>query len=377
MASTDHLSAADVHEIDVEVELKEKEEDKSESEHKHNHHEHEHKVENRPSRALSSAQIDELRREAENDKELGEISDSRWFFWYMNFIWVACGAVFLWYLSLIVDQHLSSVATPSSTILITDAKSLPLPRVIICNWNQNGAPGAPIPTGPCPECNITLVSCQNLNTSEDCTALFRYSPIQTFAGLFSCYTFNDDPNNLLYSATTGYSGSFATIWQIQTFNATDPPTSRAGLQSSYINNDGVPVDPLVIYDEYRFSQPSQDNFFSLQLVTTIHNELSASDPNFNVTRYDTVNSAVSLLVEPQLASEGIAYVGISFAFQSLSSQQVIFDTAYTINNLFGDFAGMVGTLMGLDAIKVSAAMPLIFLAMKYRVIKPLADHFNG
>jgi len=355
-------------EAEVDIEMK------PEAETKHEEKEESHRERKL---TLSAEEIDEKRREEENDKELGEISDSRWFFWYMNFVWVACGAVFLWYLSLIVQQHLDSVATPSSTILITDDKSLPLPRVIICNWNQNGIPGDPIPTGPCPECNLTLISCSNLNTSADCSSLFKYTPIQTFAGLFYCYTFNDDPNNIIYSATTGYSGSYATIWQIQTFNATDPPASRAGLQSSYINNDGIPVDPLVIYDEYRFSQPGQDNFFSLQLVTTIHNELSASDPNFNITRFDTVNSAVSLITIPQLAQENLAYVGVSFAFQSLSSQQVIFDTAYTTNNLFGDFAGMVGTLMGLDAIKVSAAMPLIFLAMKYRVIKPLADHFNG
>jgi len=70
-------------------------------------------------------------------------------------------------------------------------------------------------------------------------------------------------------------------------------------------------------------------------------------------------------------------VGISFAFATLSAQFVFFDISYQLNNLFGDFAGMIGTVMGLDAIKFSASLPLMFLAVKYRTVSALADHYNG
>lgn len=46
-------------------------------------------------------------------------------------------------------------------------------------------------------------------------------------------------------------------------------------------------------------------------------------------------SGVSLLTPN---NDDYGYVGISFAFQTLSLQTVTFDVAYTLNNLFGDFA---------------------------------------
>lgn len=73
----------------------------------------------------------------------------------------------------------------------------------------------------------------------------------------------------------------------------------------------------------------------------------------------------------------VAYFGLSFAYQTLSKQTIQFSIGYTIDNLFGDFAGMIGTLMGLDTIKVAAGLPLFYLAAKMKSMKILEDHFNG
>ena len=71
-------------------------------------------------------------------------------------------------------------------------------------------------------------------------------------------------------------------------------------------------------------------------MTTLHLEVDKSDPLHNISRFEIFSSGVGLIA-PKPESE-YGYVGISFAFQTLSLQIVQFDTAYTLNNLFGDFA---------------------------------------
>jgi hypothetical protein len=38
---------------------------------------------------------------------------------------------------------------------------------------------------------------------------------------------------------------------------------------------------------------------------------------------------------------------------------------------------MVGTLMGLDLIKVASSLPILYYAMKIRSLRPLEDHYNA
>ncbi len=82
-------------------------------------------------------------------------------------------------------------------------------------------------------------------------------------------------------------------------------------------------------------------------------------------------------------------MGVSFSFETLSIQQITFQSSYTILNFFGDFAydscvivfnqrrGMIGTLMGLDVIKVAMAVPTSYFAYKFRACWPLEEVFNG
>jgi len=302
---------------------------------------------------------------------------TKWVRLYMLVVWVGATILMGVYFSEIIYQYIASVNTPSSTVLYQSADRLPLPTVVVCNWNQNGNLQNPVPppNQTCPECELFLDSCQNLNTSADCTSEWAGLTVQTDAGLFYCWQFNNDPVTVTWSNTTGYSGSYATVWRINLFPATDPPQNRAGLQVSFFpNDDGTStVDPTLIYNEVRFAQPDFDSFYALTYVTTIHNELSTDDPNFNTSRFDYVVSSVALL---QPNDNATAYVGVSFSFQTLSQEIISFDIAYTLNNLFGDFASMIGTLMGLDTIKVSSGIPLAWLAVKLRSLSPIEDHFN-
>jgi len=194
----------------------------------------------------------------------------------------------------------------------------------------------------------------------------------TKQGLFYCYEFNNDINNILYSTTTGYAGSYATVWVLKPLPVTDPPTNRAAVQATFALQNTTTADS--IYGEIAFAPSGLDTFFGIQLINTIHNELKPSNPKYNVTRYEKVASNVRLL---ELDSAAIQYAGVSFSFDTLSIQYITYDYTYSILNFFGDFAGMIGTLMGLDAIKVSMGIPTAIFAIRTRSILPLEDLFNG
>eukprot|EP01113_Clastostelium_recurvatum_P047809 TRINITY_DN858_c0_g1_i1.p1 TRINITY_DN858_c0_g1~~TRINITY_DN858_c0_g1_i1.p1 ORF type:complete len:112 (+),score=14.79 TRINITY_DN858_c0_g1_i1:331-666(+) len=73
----------------------------------------------------------------------------------------------------------------------------------------------------------------------------------------------------------------------------------------------------------------------------------------------------------------LGYIGVSFAFKTLSVQTVTYDPQYTLANFWGDFAGMIGTLMGLDVVKVASGLIVLGTAIRKKNIWYLQDHFNG
>jgi len=141
------------------------------------------------------------------------------------------------------------------------------------------------------------------------------------------------------------------------------------------------VNAKDIYNEVNFASMGLDTFFALTYVNTLHNELQSSDPLYNVSNFQTDASTVTLLqaLDPDANNPNATrgYIALSFAYQTLSLQQVSFDIAYNLNNLFGDFSGMLGTLMGLDVIKLAAGLPMGYLAWKSKTWRPLQEAFNG
>jgi len=95
---------------------------------------------------------------------------------------------------------------------------------------------------------------------------------------------------------------------------------------------------------------------------------------YNTSRFTVTSSLVTLQA---VANETIDYIGVSFAFDALNVQEILFSVDYTILNFFGDFAGMIGTLMGLDVIKVAISLPTAYFAFKFKACWPLEEVCNG
>jgi len=315
--------------------------------------------------------------------EADDLQDQNWYRIFMTVIWIISGSVMIYYLTQIVSQYHSSKANPSSTIQLIQRNGLPQPQIVICNWNQNGNVTNPIPVGDCDVCGLTLLSCSTNaldGSQQSCDSSWSQNDTQTAGGLFSCWQFNADPKNLKYSVTTGYTGSMATLWAIPYLERDDPPINRMGLQATF--KPVGTVTPYAIYDEVNFAPMGFDTFFALTYTNTIHNEHKHNRTLYNTSSFDTSASMVNLLqaTDPDWNDElnsTSGYVGITFGYQTLSLQQVNFDIAYNLNNLFGDFAGMIGTLMGLDLIKLAAGLPMGYLAWKSRSWKPMQEAFNG
>jgi len=297
---------------------------------------------------------------------------------YMLLVWLTVTGIMVWFMYGVSVQYIQS--TPSSSITIDDPTELPMPAVVVCNWNQDGSIQNSTPTGNCPECLLNLEYCYNWNSSTLCTEQWTHTPIQTYAGLFDCWSYNIDPINPQLSNTTGYSGSLAVVFSVELLPLNI--MNRAGAQVTFgvlntssteaDSNTSTSITPYAIYNEIRFAPVGKDTFYALTYVITTHYELPENSSKYNTSRFDTVSS-LTTIVTP---NDTKGYIGVSYSYETLSRREEIFIVGYSLTNVFGDFANMVNTLMGLDCVKVSCSVPLIYLALKVRTVTVCEDHYT-
>jgi len=258
---------------------------------------------------------------------------------YFFFLWGIVTAVMAYYTYQIAIQFLD--ASPGSTVTFTTLERIYLPQVVVCNWNQEI-------NGPCDTCFLEFNGCSYLVDSSDCSSLWTPVQFHTDYGDFNCYSFNGNVSTRFYSDKTGYAGAYTALFSVNISNTNsipDPLSSRTGLQVTF----GIPekISPDDIYRENRYAQVGSDTFFSIVTVNTIRNYLDEKNESRNVTRYETTSSAVNLgnAYYPDSVNPTKGYVAVSFSFEIISSQDINYDYGYTLENFWGDWAGMIGTLM--------------------------------
>eukprot|EP01112_Ceratiomyxa_fruticulosa_P010217 TRINITY_DN2696_c0_g1_i2.p1 TRINITY_DN2696_c0_g1~~TRINITY_DN2696_c0_g1_i2.p1 ORF type:complete len:324 (-),score=67.44 TRINITY_DN2696_c0_g1_i2:108-1079(-) len=280
---------------------------------------------------------------------------------YFAIVWIAVTAVMILYLTEISSQYFASKSNPNTIITFTQELSPPLPKVTICNWNQIIEPYV-----PCDFCDVELVLCQDIAHASDCAMTkMQIASVNASNGIFNCYQFNGDKNAVIKSNSIGYSGSYSALFLVN-----NPPlddTLRIGLQVSLTT---VEEDPDV-FNEDKFAPPAFDTYFSIQTVHTIYQNTTDIPDNY---RFDTTQSLTGLT---RKNNDNSSYISVSWSFQTLNIQTITYAASYTLQNFFGDFAGMIGTLMGLDVVKVASGFIVAYTAIKSRSIFPLQDHFNG
>jgi hypothetical protein len=285
---------------------------------------------------------------------------------FLGIVWLAVTGVMAWYMSIILVQFFYQ--TPGSTVTYTTRDGENLPSVTICNWNQI------IDDVYTPDTNLTMVECYKWSIEDVCPpGTFQYTQVPTDYGVFNCYLFNSDTENPITSEVTGFAGSYSALFEIvlPIYPPAEQFAYRAGLQVSF-SEIGVVPD---VYNEIRFAPPGVDSFYGVRLVETTYKNETVEANQGPFTSYETVYSTIALINQPTINGTGL--VAVSFSFQTLSVLIIEYDKTYSQANFFGDFAGMLGTLMGLDTIKVAASIPVFLLAVKKRRPGDIGDHFNG
>eukprot|EP01112_Ceratiomyxa_fruticulosa_P009450 TRINITY_DN245_c0_g1_i1.p1 TRINITY_DN245_c0_g1~~TRINITY_DN245_c0_g1_i1.p1 ORF type:complete len:297 (-),score=62.51 TRINITY_DN245_c0_g1_i1:150-1040(-) len=280
---------------------------------------------------------------------------------YFAIVWAAVSAVMILFIVEISQQYIASKTNPSTIITYNQVNNPTLPKVTVCNWNQIVAP-----YDPCDFCDLDLLICSDIAHASDCQMeKMTISAVNASDGVFNCYQFNGDNANPLKSAAIGYSGSFSALFAVN-----QPPlddTLRIGLQVSLTTTDEEPD----VFNEDKFAPPSFDTYFAIQTIQTVFENTTDMPDQF---RFETVQS-LTQLTRPN--TQNTSYISVSWSFQTLSVQVITYSPQYTIQNFFGDFAGMIGTLMGLDVVKVASGFIVAYTAIKSRSIFPLQEHFNG
>jgi len=284
---------------------------------------------------------------------------------YFGVVWVIVFAVMIWFIVGIAQQYKESNSSPATIITFNSVDQDTLPEVTICNWNQYDDLD-----NPENYTSITLESCFILANNAPCTltpkTYLTYDRSGHFQGYIDCYQFNKDPNNVVTSNYTGYSGAYSAVFSVLNPMVNDP-TLRIGLQVSFTE---VGIDPDV-YDEDKFAPPGFDSYYTIQAVKTqFYNET----PMRSYTNFTSLYSTTGLV---QRGTDEISYIGISWGFETLNEQNIAYTPQYTLNNFFGDFAGMIGTLMGLDVLKICAGFFVAYEAWQRKSFFHLQEHFNG
>eukprot|EP01113_Clastostelium_recurvatum_P047811 TRINITY_DN858_c0_g1_i11.p1 TRINITY_DN858_c0_g1~~TRINITY_DN858_c0_g1_i11.p1 ORF type:complete len:415 (+),score=82.21 TRINITY_DN858_c0_g1_i11:383-1627(+) len=285
---------------------------------------------------------------------------------YYALVWIGVTTVMAYFLYQIATQYFANQRNPSTVITFETQTQLELPKITICNWNQQRSR-----LDRCDYCDLALLSCHDVFSDKRCTMVKKQiASIDTKRGVFNCYQFNVDKDDPVISTNIGYIGSFTAL-----FRVANPPLDvvdttdlyRVGLQVSFTLIDEEPD----VFNEDKFAPPDFDSYFALQKVHTIYaNDTDRLDEN----RFEQSSSMTAL---NRATSSQYSYIGVSFAFKTLSVQTVTYDPQYTLANFWGDFAGMIGTLMGLDVVKVASGLIVLGTAIRKKNIWYLQDHFNG
>jgi len=218
-------------------------------------------------------------------------------------------------------------------------------------------------------------------TQLDCSHDLVAKEYHTIGGVFECYDFNYEPPPTdhsthhvnIYNATgIGYENAVLTTWLLPVAPA--DLLYRTGIQVTFSELEiGEQELEEAIYDEINFAPPGQESFYQIQEVRTVFKDEHENFINETI-RYDQTSSFLEISNPGDLHATHVQ-ISVSFAFKELAYQEIEYIPEYKLENFFGDFAGILGLLTGLDTIKVMTSVPVFIEAIQHKTIFHLREHF--
>lgn len=241
--------------------------------------------------------------------------------------WIVCGAVCIYYIYIEAIGYQDAVSNPSTSVSFIEQVPLHFPAVTICNWNA---------AYYCDYCTLTLRACTMVNATDgtiiDCPFNMTMTTIEQSGQFFTCYVFNNNTESPVSVSTTGYGGSMSLYFDVP--HAPQDRDSRFGLQASFHEIGTVPP----VFAETNFAVPFVDNFFSLTKIITNRLKETKEAPKNSVYWSSRASNV-------QLTQNSSTSVVVSFAYTTLNIKEITEIVSKTPLQLFGEIAGMLGTLM--------------------------------
>lgn len=277
-------------------------------------------------------------------------------------VWIICLGFLAWYAYFVSSNYITAATSPSTSYLLLKQDTLPWPVTSLCNWNQEGL------SATADLDKIEIISCgvNTVNGMEDCMADFQFQRIETVLGVFRCFVFNKD--GLKSSSLTGYVGSVAVVLRIFSplTNLTNT-VDRIGVQVSFTPSSmAEQAYQDIIAGEFRYTPPGFDVFYSLQNLQIV-NQYEAQDQE----SYTSEISTISFVESQKARTETWELVGVTFAYTTLNSIKIEYESGYNIGQACADYFGVFGAVTGLDVIKFATLVPLGYFAQKFKSCLPV------
>nr|CAG4712775.1 unnamed protein product [Naegleria fowleri] len=271
--------------------------------------------------------------------------------------WIIVIGFCIWYVTKSVGQFQDAQVSPSTSLALIETVPLAYPAVTICNWNA---------MYDCAYCNLTLLYATIVVNGSviDVDLPYEYRHIEQEGQYFSCYVFNNNSDNPLSAQATGYGGTISLAFNV-------PPVpqdrdARFGLQVSFHEIGTTPN----VFAETNFAVREVDNYFVLTKYSTIHLKPSEQFPDGVETVWASTLSTV------RLTDIRDNVVVISFAYNTLNENKIAEIITYTLESLAGEVAGMIGMMMGIDALKMLRGILEVPYAIHQKSARGIWDVFN-
>jgi hypothetical protein len=135
------------------------------------------------------------------------------------------------------------------------------------------------------------------------------------------------------------------------FNISDvPPYAGGGFRKGVQVSFTMPGADLPLLDETKYAIATEDTFFTLTKV---------EDTKLNQPTGHSWDVIISSLAFPYDDDYIRTLVGVSFGYNTLSTTQITQVVSATPADLTGNLSGMVGTLTGIDAVKIIVMLAAI------------------